>query len=201
MNCQSRIYIPLCFYFIPNPFGAMIPYSSYLHSTMLLLYPSNAASALLRSFNLHSTMLLLYPKKRSTLTPASPDLHSTMLLLYPGYTAFYRTEIYTFTFHYASTLSPIPTDEIAPASPIYIPLCFYFIPRWEPSEPFFLTVIYIPLCFYFIPRRSNLEHDFLANLHSTMLLLYPDWGRYSPGRNSEFTFHYASTLSQKIIKR
>ena len=75
-----------------------------------------------------------------------------------------------FTFHYASTLSyTIIWNSLALT--IYIPLCFYFIRRWD---------WYRGLVLY--------------NLHSTMLLLYPG-GQGSAATVTVFTFHYASTLS------
>ena len=102
-----------------------------------------------------------------------------------------------FTFHYASTLSVVVIfhDPFVPhlhstmlllyqisqnayyvRIAIYIPLCFYFInPICSASEEF--TVIYIPLCFYFIG----------------------DNGVILDGKKVEFTFHYASTLSDSSI--
>ena len=54
--------------------------------------------------------------------------------------------------------------------------------------------IYIPLCFYFIEDKA-IENEVHNYLHSTMLLLYPEYPvSYSPV--STFTFHYASTLSK-----
>ena len=54
--------------------------------------------------------------------------------------------------------------------------------------------IYIPLCFYFIPM--DLYVTYLdCNLHSIMLLLYPNERGICKGMNI-FTFHYASTLSK-----
>ena len=120
------------------------------------------------------------------------DLHSTMLLLYLNRNL--RNLITEqFTFHYASTLSPMPTSRSSPYCPftfhyastlsepvqaaegaviIYIPLCFYFIiPLIRPSPLIF--PIYIPLCFYFI-RIRHLEGEM---------------------DRAVFTFHYASTLS------
>ena len=45
------------------------------------------------------------------------------------------------------------------------PLCFH---PGQCNDP-----IYIPLCFYFIPHLEHTEMCRLNNLHSTMLLLYP----------------------------
>ena len=98
--------------------------------------------------DLHSTMLLLYRFHRVLVIVVYDDLHSTMLLLYPDW------------------LLPrgIP-------SPIYIPLCFYFI-GFLPSLCTRPVLIYIPLCFYFI-RVLVFLHIVRPDLHSTMLLLYP----------------------------
>ena len=97
-----------------------------------------------------------------------------MLLLYPASRSKRPVSFSIFTFHYASTLSPLRLWSMSPRI-IYIPLCFYFIFLIH-----LLTVrfpfIYIPLCFYFIATailQSVRQHD----LHSTMLLLYPGKSR------------------------
>ena len=158
-------------------------------------------------------MLLLYQRELPRSQSEQINLHSTMLLLYRRSEA---QDIWfsTFTFHYASTLSR-RTRWTRCVSSIYIPLCFYFILIVH-SRSFQRHLIYIPLCFYFISggtayfvrRNLNLHSTMLllyldhlleypvhiVHLHSTMLLLYQvlQRGRYSV---SEFTFHYASTLS------
>ena len=97
---------------------------------------------------------------------------------------------------------------------IYIPLCFYFICIFWRSR-LRRIIIYIPLCFYFILILATSYQPLylftfhyastlsviiiqvilmLANLHSTMLLLYLRGHRPHPGAG-QFTFHYASTLS------
>ena len=58
-----------------------------------------------------------------------------------------------------------------PLTHIYIPLCFYFISDHQAGTENRVG-IYIPLCFYFIPEQL------------------PD-----AKQPTEFTFHYASTLS------
>ena len=157
---------------------------------MLLLYRSSVTSSRYIPAHLHSTMLLLYHKTYDPFKLTEKNLHSTMLLLYPNHGCvnliycfiyiplcfYFIDEAYkqfeqqfSFTFHYASTLSP----ELHPRfciSDIYIPLCFYFIRipcRWCS----FYDLIYIPLCFYFIQTQNILRQTHL-NLHSTMLLLY-----------------------------
>ena len=147
------------------------PYSD-LHSTMLLLYRVVEDSKEYLQINLHSTMLLLYPGGTAYFVRRNLNLHSTMLLLYlRAYS--YRTTDLRFTFHYASTLSSSASTWMTDGYRIYIPLCFYFIPRPDSSK--------IPRCPY---------------LHSTMLLLYhyicDNCGAYL----DPFTFHYASTLSR-----
>ena len=63
------------------------------------------------------------------------------------------------------------TGRTTTVHPIYIPLCFYFI-----VASIGLTVasiiIYIPLCFYFIFQACIISEVINDNLHSTMLLLY-----------------------------
>ena len=93
-----------------------------------------------------------------------------MLLLYLAHASGYCA-LYTFTFHYASTLSSmtVVTHETIPA-----------------------------FTFHYASTLSSHWHDTTGgdpDLHSTMLLLYqrsPD--DYSVGVY-KFTFHYASTLS------
>ena len=127
---QASIYIPLCFYFIMartlKPEGR----SSYLHSTMLLLYLLRLRCLCPSTEYLHSTMLLLYPLCPFPRSSFVTNLHSTMLLLYrkPGCT-------------------------YAESKTIYIPLCFYFILPFRMYGKVF-NDIYIPLCFYFIYNHS-----------------------------------------------
>ena len=164
---------------------------SYLHSTMLLLYPKpvllghmpyatftfHYASTLswqLRKRNARSCIyipLCFYFIKDAQIVTIwlYLHLHSTMLLLY-----------------HVLRLS------VMPFCYIYIPLCFYFITsrisrtiwrgmnlhstmlllyRWCVlyNLPDFL--IYIPLCFYFIENARKVKIKY-TYLHSTMLLLY-----------------------------
>ena len=116
---------------------------------MLLLYLSQFRHRLLQILHLHSTMLLLYLKCPSCGLHIGRNLHSTMLLLYR-----------------------IAEPQVHRFKLIYIPLCFYFI-GWNHSGFYVCCSIYIPLCFYFInPTANPLDSEF-GNLHSTMLLLYP----------------------------
>ena len=91
--------------------------------------------------------------------------------------------------------------------------------RWRRWKRHTRERIYIPLCFYFILVLRRTESDERADLHSTMLLLYPSLNTLSPDtikhlhstmlllyRNPcnillslywKFTFHYASTLSAR----
>ena len=170
-SAESKlIYIPLCFYFILFAVLCIYPGLQHLHSTMLLLYPHTLCRGFRHILYLHSTMLLLYLRHliarpstfwftfhyASTLSESSyapcgcwRNLHSTMLLLYPKAKP-ERRAIYR----------------------IYIPLCFYFIPK-RISVTRNEIYIYIPLCFYFIRSTPGWVRALGSDLHSTMLLLYP----------------------------
>ena len=187
---------------------------------------------------LHSTMLLLYPGRARGMAHPERYLHSTMLLLYLTHPAGLFLPVIPFTFHYASTLSDCARHCVMEFF-IYIPLCFYFIlkiivksarlsrnlhstmlllypspPHWGAGTPRKFTfhyastlsicrtlrsllafIIYIPLCFYFIRPTAGHGNGKEAHLHSTMLLLYRLKEQGCNGPVTEFTFHYASTLS------
>ena len=121
-----------------------------------------------------------------------------------------------FTFHYASTLSGVPTSSLSLSIHIYIPLCFYFIRIGLLSVAVCKLHLHSTmLLLYRWSRRwkrlnlQNLHSTMLLlyhacglsilvsdlHLHSTMLLLYRDWGWFSVLVYKWFTFHYASTLS------
>ena len=124
-----------------------------------------------RRINLHSTMLLLYPYAFYKNGGGKSHLHSTMLLLYPtslGFTVICCVDLHSTML----LLYPISVRGSSALLPIYIPLCFYFIgsPGCCRRGRF---PIYIPLCFYFIERKCR---------------VWP--------LQPEFTFHYASTLSE-----
>ena len=99
---KIQLYIPLCFYYIIYPMRRLemlLP----LHSTMLLLYPSDhICIPRISCFTFH------YASTISSLTSSHAlfmiSLHSTMLLLYPELQAMLPLHA-PFTFHYASTIS------------------------------------------------------------------------------------------------
>ena len=147
---------------------------------------------------LHSTMLLLYRVWWNWLTTVWIEFtfHYASTLSSRAYTA--TKYLSKFTFHYASTLSKVrnmrtlrfidlhSTMLLLYLSAdrtgrcvwwIYIPLCFYFINR-RGHRRWITNIIYIPLCFYFIGAYRGGVRDFC----------------------SEFTFHYASTLSAADLK-
>ena len=125
---------------------------SYLHSTMLLLYPGRTLSRMERHQDLHSTMLLLYPFPTRYRLAVSCDLHSTMLLLYRN-GEWYSNDIRN-DLHSTMLLLYLVRRllQVFPFKSIYIPLCFYFIPHTSYSLQYCMC-IYIPLCFYFIRKR------------------------------------------------
>ena len=160
----SNIYIPLCFYFIRyhqcddivhqhkftfhyastlSTYVDKIPASvkTNLHSTMLLLYQFLHEFFCISCNNLHSTMLLLYLDPFFCQQPWHVHLHSTMLLLYPESGADTADSYSAFTFHYASTLSPIGKDGIT----IEWLFTFHYASTLSPSpfspSTFFNTVI------------------------------------------------------------
>ena len=141
-------------------------------------------------------MLLLYLVCNAFLRRQAAHLHSTMLLLYPKWDKLEKRN-----------------------GQIYIPLCFYFIystpvlyrlcicylhstmlllyPQISEDEVNELSHIYIPLCFYFIriePYKHGREAAFTFHYASTL-----SQGLMRIRRNlSSFTFHYASTLSREV---
>ena len=141
-----NIYIPLCFYFIGNP-RQLISISALF----TFHYASTLSRHIISSFDeilhLHSTMLLLYQRLGRV---------DCNLLL--------------FTFHYASTLSKYRDDKTVLQFIIYIPLCFYFIPRPEAGSFLFywFTFHYAST----LSIRKHMNDGWIPDLHSTMLLLY-----------------------------
>ena len=101
-----------------------------------------------------------------------------------------------FTFHYASTLSNFLT----------------FSDNWYKLFTFhYASTLSSPLSLFFrnsavftFHYASTLSHDCWwarmdsCNLHSTMLLLYPNFSKNHLTASS-FTFHYASTLSRQLL--
>ena len=145
-----------------------------------------------------------------------PCIYIPLCFYFIEHIAIFLYDPWSFTFHYASTLSKFKTSgrrELMNLHStmlllyrrrrvlrkclrrIYIPLCFYFILQALPYMSL-TTWIYIPLCFYFIKKTGLIFPSGITNLHSTMLLLY----RFSPRAERilwpTFTFHYASTLSR-----
>ena len=124
----ARIYIPLCFYFIPYH-QRRYEQRHRIYIPLCFYFILNLGQEDLNELiNLHSTMLLLYLFRQTWASMPRDNLHSTMLLLYPGILADKTGQNF-----------------------IYIPLCFYFIRRWWPYRSD-RSQIYIPLCFYFITR-------------------------------------------------
>ena len=106
LTYRVKIYIPLCFYFIQSGNAHPRICNTYLHSTMLLLYPNNLATSFAFLHHLHSTMLLLYPVQ--------------------GYGKEQELCIYIpLCFYFIHSIRHRRVRFI----PIYIPLCFYFIRR------------------------------------------------------------------------
>ena len=141
-------------------------------------------------------MLLLYLIGRRVARHWRQYLHSTMLLLYPLFSKTLESLGFTFTFHYASTLSVLAAEK----RNVYTLFTFHYastlsISRWRIHD---LDGIYIPLCFYFIKFKLSTSFDCIFHLHSTMLLLYRIRSIY-PGYSYIFTFHYASTLSPQVL--
>ena len=79
-------------------------------------------------------------------------------------------------------------------TPIYIPLCFYFIALRKTSE-YSVTLIYIPLCFYFIGQRKTVHRSTLS-IYIPLCFYFIRVGDLDGGLLIQFTFHYASTLSR-----
>ena len=77
----------------------------------------------------------------------------------------------SFTFHYASTLSPMSMVIIRPQCHLHSTMLLLY--QREIAVHVDGVIIYIPLCFYFILVRTTQCGDIRNNLHSTMLLLYP----------------------------
>ena len=165
--------------------------SSYLHSTMLLLY--------LYGDIVSTEWDKIYIPLCFYFIASGEDVHTERSGIYIPLCFYFIANISdenfgasSFTFHYASTLSCYRNRRPTGRAIIYIPLCFYFI-RPHPQGWEWIDLIYIPLCFYFIQKACK-EIISQADLHSTMLLLYPFSEVYA-GASASFTFHYASTLS------
>ena len=86
----------------------------------------------------------------------------------------------TFTFHYASTLSPEGLHWFRSPNPIYIPLCFYFIYRLSDRLQSALYDLHSTMLLLY-SLREWLRALVVQYLHSTMLLLYPPFPWFLPG--------------------
>ena len=187
-----HIYIPLCFYFIGDGPCKTGTCSSYLHSTMLLLYRDTPVMIARRAatftfhyastlsakrtgwglwFYIYIPLCFYFICRRQRLSDRNVQFTFHYASTLSNRTAGACWTCREFTFHYASTLSYLPYLAQGLNLRIYIPLCFYFI---ELSEVFCpaMRIIYIPLCFYFIWFFLPDIMTILSHLHSTMLLLY-----------------------------
>ena len=211
-----RIYIPLCFYFIRVgnlDGGLLIQFTFHYASTLSSLidlaeidynqFTFHYASTLSRKTGdgngLYAAFTFHYASTLSDLFRGGADrlqyLHSTMLLLYPAPTSGGRPRASIYIPLCFYFIIPAP-QSLPTALRIYIPLCFYFI-AVAPDGMSMSVRIYIPLCFYFIvpgcllpPPGSGIYIPLCFYFISACLLSYP----YRP----QFTFHYASTLSELV---
>ena len=143
----SRIYIPLCFYFIEKHLAGVRCFCLFtFHYASTLSFVTDADRGL---SGIYIPLCFYFIGIRCCPEWTEPQFtfHYASTLsdtkVAPGYDG------YAFTFHYASTLSRTACDSAWTGCKIYIPLCFYFIQEQRPEE-----------------HRQN------KNLHSTMLLLY-----------------------------
>ena len=166
-----------------------------LHSTMLLLYRIQDIRAIPEDPHLHSTMLLLYPCHFLRQEADIPDLHSTMLLLYQNSHQLSRTQTaiyiplcfyfikiaaansisgYSFTFHYASTLSRLQLQIASADTHLHSTMLLLYHYPWKDS--------------------SYGEPEFTFHYASTL----SSWMMLATAMTTKFTFHYASTLSGSL---
>ena len=189
---EREIYIPLCFYFIRLLVASELISKLEIYIPLCFYFIKEQRTLWLRFTNIYIPLCFYFIRTYSARGYGwHRHLHSTMLLLYPV-GGIFGTHVPVFTFHYASTLSKngkwtertwinlhstmlllyLTSGSLSwMGNIIYIPLCFYFIYIGdvvviENKE------IYIPLCFYFIRCPLFLRHVQIADLHSTMLLLY-----------------------------
>ena len=168
-NLAWIIYIPLCFYFITSVLRRKelsAWFTFHYASTLSRITASQQIRRVLFTFHYASTLSASARHFREQFL----HLHSTMLLLYLC-KEWFRTENNPIYIPLCFYFIAMTINSCMPLSCIYIPLCFYFI------EVLLVLVsiaacIYIPLCFYFIPLIRRLFRPAL-----------------------QFTFHYASTLS------
>ena len=119
-------------------------------------------------------MLLLYLIGRRVARHWRQYLHSTMLLLYPLFSKTLESLGFTFTFHYASTLSVL----VAEKRNVYTLFTFHYA-----STLFLKGVV-----------KSVGSAIFTFHYASTLSA----FSVISPRNTALFTFHYASTLSSRL---
>ncbi len=147
-SCCKKLYIPLCFYYIGTSVRNPLSFSN-LYIPLCFYYITRQQKGQQRYIlSLHSTMLLLYPiclkiwRMSNTFT-----FHYASTISPP-----YRCNTLSnpcFTFHYASTISKADSaQKKASAS-----FTFHYAstisgnPRFASAS---LLYLYIPLCFYYI---------------------------------------------------
>ena len=121
---------------------------------------------------LHSTMLLLYHSLAQALNYRENNLHSTMLLLY--HLSAMATYVDCINLH--STMLLLYRENIMATKLTgykHLHSTMLLLYHQTDAKIILSSTIYIPLCFYFISFTSRQ----VVNI-------------------SQFTFHYASTLSQ-----
>ena len=109
------LYIPLCFYYIETDMEVIKSFAYFTFHYASTISKSIKDTAPVVS-SLHSTMLLLYLLINLYKKTKNATLHSTMLLLYLQ-----------------------PKTELRSRNPLYIPLCFYYIPLLFSPSIFFNT--------------------------------------------------------------
>ena len=165
------IYIPLCFYFISrahHPPWALCRFTFHYASTLSI--PLSTYSRRWSAFTFHYASTLSVGQGLDLCRDTIFTFHYASTLSWSP--SLVSVETVKFTFHYASTLS-------VSSCMSYESFCF----------------IYIPLCFYFIIDRQTAKKLREQDLHSTMLLLYHNPHAFTKSFLEQFTFHYASTLS------
>ena len=141
------------------------------------------ASESIRTTYLHSTMLLLYRCRNKKRPEPDHNLHSTMLLLYRDVKGLEQLAINLFTFHYASTLSRPPFPLLFSSIQVYFlstPLSSYLSSQKSSSSHFtkfkfslIFQALSISQQFSSISGRQSQEITCLIIIHSPELLRYP----------------------------
>ena len=188
---KLQIYIPLCFYFIPLDafrlrllitftfhyastlsvgFGFFWSSVSYLHSTMLLLYPGRCGR--------YCVCCVIYIPLCFYFIIRRMECITIIVLIYIPLCFYFicipgngKPDDYTFTFHYASTLSSALNDSRLPPSKF----TFHYASTLSDRA---LSSAYIAKTFTFHYASTLSEEPervgrSVLHLHSTMLLLYP----------------------------